>query len=39
MDQGKLREIGADGYLEKPHEKKSLARMVRQVLNEKASRG
>jgi PAS domain S-box-containing protein len=35
MDRDKAREIGAAGYLEKPHEKRSLARMVRQILDGK----
>ena len=35
MDGEKAREIGASGYLEKPHEKSDLARMVRQVLDGK----
>lgn len=35
MDSNKAREIGAAGYLEKPHEKRSLARMVRKVLDRK----
>jgi CheY-like chemotaxis protein len=35
MDGEKAAAIGASGYLEKPHEKRNLARMVRQVLDEK----
>ena len=35
MDGEKAREIGAAGYLEKPHNKHDLARMVRQVLDGK----
>ena len=35
MDGEKAREIGASGYLEKPHEKRDLAKMVRKVLDEK----
>jgi hypothetical protein len=35
MDIKKAREIGASGYLEKPHEKRDLAKMVRKVLDGK----
>jgi CheY-like chemotaxis protein len=35
MDGEKAREIGASGCLEKPHEKRDLAKMVRKVLDEK----
>jgi CheY-like chemotaxis protein len=35
MDGEKAREIGASGYLEKPHEKRDLAKMVRKVLDGK----
>jgi CheY-like chemotaxis protein len=35
MDGEKALEIGASGYLEKPHEKLYLANMVRKVLDEK----
>jgi PAS domain S-box-containing protein len=35
MDGEKAREIGAAGYLEKPHDKRSLAKMVRKVLDGK----
>ena len=35
MNREKAKEIGATGYLEKPHEKRDLAKMVRKVLNEK----
>ena len=31
----KAKEIGAAGYLEKPHNKRNLAKMVRKVLNVK----
>jgi PAS domain S-box-containing protein len=33
MDGDKAREIGASGYLEKPHEKRDLAKMVRKILD------
>ena len=33
MDEEKAKELGATGYLEKPHDKGELARMVREVLN------
>jgi PAS domain S-box-containing protein len=33
MDREKAREIGASGYLEKPHEKRDLAKLVREVLD------
>jgi CheY-like chemotaxis protein len=35
MDEEKAKEIGATGYLEKPHEKRYLAKMVRKVLDGK----
>jgi CheY-like chemotaxis protein len=35
MDGEKARAIGASGYLEKPHEKRNLAEMVRKVLDGK----
>lgn len=35
MDIKKAKEIGASGYLEKPHEKRDLAKMVRKVLDGK----
>ncbi len=35
MDGEKAREIGASGYLKKPHEKRDLAVIVRQVLDRK----
>ncbi len=35
MDGEKAMEIGAAGYLEKPHEKRDLAITIRQVLDEK----
>lgn len=35
MDREKARAIGASGYLEKPHEKRNLAEMVRKVLDGK----
>ncbi len=36
MNGEKAREIGATGYLEKPHEKRNLAQMVRNVLDGKS---
>ncbi|MBU0767836.1 MAG: response regulator [Proteobacteria bacterium] len=35
IDAEKAKEIGATGYLEKPHEKSDIARVVRQVLDRK----
>jgi DNA-binding NarL/FixJ family response regulator len=35
MDKDKAKELGATGYLEKPHDKSELAKMVREVLNGK----
>jgi len=35
IDEKKSKEIGASGYLEKPHDKRDLAQMVRQVLDGK----
>ena len=35
MDGEKARAVSALGYLEKPHEKRDLAKLVRKVLDEK----
>ncbi|RZB36760.1 MAG: hypothetical protein SRB2_01839 [Desulfobacteraceae bacterium Eth-SRB2] len=35
MDKDKAKELGATGYLEKPHDKRELAKMVREVLDGK----
>lgn len=35
MDEGKAKELGATGYLEKPNDKRELAKMLREVLNGK----